>query len=319
LPELGPSTITAKASSAGGRGTWLSRRECIELPLVGALAIIAACSEGMNEKTPTTPGAREALDLLYRPGSSHDKHRLDVFMPPVPRAPVVHFVHGGYWVSGDRKGGGHGAGLYASIGRALVSRGIGCVIQSYRLAPEVGIDGILDDVMAALSWTERHIAEHGGDPSRIFMMGHSAGGHIAALIAADDSLHEMRGMRREDVRGCIALSAIWDVEDMADTQGTAFGESVTLPVFGEDRARWRARSPMQHLDAETTPMLIAVGERDFPYMIPQAEHAHDKLAAAGHDASHAVIPGNSHMDMVLRFGDERDNMTDRVAAFVKAH
>jgi acetyl esterase/lipase len=278
--------------------------------LAGALGALLGC----RDEPPASPSAaaRETLDVRYLPGSESPKHRLDVFAPATPGAAFVHFVHGGYWVSGDKGGGGHGAGLYASIGRALSARGIGCVLQSYRLASEVGIDGMVEDVLAALAWTTAHAVEHGGDAARIFVMGHSAGGHLAALAASDPSL------RRPDVRlaGCIALSAIWDVEDMAATQGEGFNADVTYRVFGRDAAVWRARSPLTHLGAATPPMLVAVGERDFGYLVPQARRAYDKLRAAGAPAELLVVPDHSHMDLVLGFGSGDDDMALPVASFV---
>lgn len=250
-------------------------------------------------------------DVVYVAGSAHPKHRLDLYPPIREPAPFVHFVHGGYWVSGDKDGGGHGAGLYASIGHALAARGVGCVIQSYRLAPEVALDGMVSDVRAALAWSASHIARHGGDASRLFLMGHSAGGHLTALLAADPA------RRPAGVRGYIPLSAIWDVADMHAKHDAGFNAGVTYPVFGRDRETYAAQSPMRYLGADTPPILIAIGSDDFPYMIPQAEQAHAALAAAGNDAAALVhLNGNDHMDMVQRFGAADDNMTELVSRFV---
>lgn len=245
--------------------------------------------------------------MLYVPGSSHPKHRLDVYAPTIDGAPFVHFVHGGYWTSGDKNGGGHGPGLYASIGEALAAAGIGSVIQSYRLAPEVGIVDMVDDIRAAIAWTVENVKRHRGDPERVFMMGHSAGGHLVALLGADPA------RRPKGVRGYIPLSAIWDVADMHDRHPAGFNRSVTYPVFGESVDAFREHSPATYLSDDTPPMLIAVGSRDFPYMIPQAETARAALT----DAELVTIAGNTHMDMVQRFGAPQDNMTPLVADFVR--
>ncbi len=258
-------------------------------------------------------------DILYRPGSDHPKHHLDVVMPAgASGVPVVHFIHGGYWVGGDRRYQYLLTGLYHSIGIALAKRGIGTVIQSYRSARDVGIDGLVDDVLAALRWTEEHVAELGGDPARLFVMGHSAGGHVAALIASDDSLHHARGMSPDQVRGTIALSAVWDIADMHATHSDRFNREHTFPVFGRDPTVYPRHSPAHHLGPATRPLLILVGERDYPYLIPQARAAADKLRAAGNPAASDVIAGNDHAAMVLRFGAKDDNLTDRVVAFIGA-
>ncbi len=294
----------------------LCRRTFLTLPW-----LIGACRESTEvvraQPNVDAPTASESStlrpstrDVAYLPGSTHDKHRLDIYAPAVGPAPFVHFVHGGYWISGDKNGGGHGAGLYASLGRALAARGIGCVVQSYRLAPEVGIQEMVSDVASAVAWSTANLAQFGGDPKRVFMMGHSAGGHLVALLAADPA------RRPAGVRGTIAISAIWDVGDMAANNSAEFNSKVTYPVFG--RNDHEAVSPMHFLSAQTPPLLIAHGERDFRYLIPQAKRAHDRLHAKGHRARLVEVAGNDHMAMVRNFGSERDNMTPLVASFVSS-
>ncbi len=244
--------------------------------------------------------------IAYLP-DGHPRHRLDVFPPKSP-GPVVLFVHGGYWVSGDR-------GLYAPLGRALASRGVLAVIPSYRLAPETNIDGILADVLAALAWTETHARDHGGDPERLYLMGHSAGGHVAALLASDPDRQRAAGLDPARVRGFIALSPILDVPDMADKNDAEFNDEVTLPTFGPDPDKRRAASPMAHFSAATAPLLLAVGENDFGYLIPQARGGRDKLRSAGAPLTYREMAGYDHMDMVQRMGDA-DGIGREVMAFI---
>lgn len=259
-------------------------------------------------------------DVVYVPGSSNPKHRLDVYAPAgAKQRPVVHFVHGGYWIEGDKDFHAALTGLYGSIGVALAKRGIVTVVQSYRLSPEASIAGIVDDVMAGLRWTEQHAGEHGGDPARLFMMGHSAGGHLVALAGSDESLHRSRGMDPRAVRGYIPLSAVWDIGGMADAHDAAWNAQVTIPVFGADRARWAERSPLDRLHAGMQPFFVVVGEHDYPFLLPQADRARDRLRDLGVTVEHAVVPGNDHAAMVLRFGARGDNVSDRVAAFIDAH
>jgi acetyl esterase/lipase len=259
-----------------------------------------------------------ARDVVYVAGSRHPKHRLDVYAPAgASGAPVIHFVHGGYWVEGDKDFLAAITALYGSVGVAMAKRGVVTVVQSYRLSPEVAIDAIVDDVMKGLRWTEEHAREHGGDPGRLFMMGHSAGAHLVALAGADEALHRSRGMDPRAVRAYIPLSAVWDVSGMHDAHDAAWNARVTLPVFGPDRARWAERSPLAILRAGAPPFLVLVGDRDFPYMIPQAERARDRMKELGVDVEHRVIPGNDHAGMVLKFGASDDNVSDVVAAYVE--
>lgn len=256
-------------------------------------------------------------DVVYVAGSNNPRHRLDVYAPKDARgAPVVHFVHGGYWVEGGKDFYALATGLYGSIGMALAKRGIVTVVQSYRLSPEVGIEGIVDDVMAALRWTEEHASEHGGDPRRVFMMGHSAGGHLVALLGAEEALHRSRGMDPHAVRGYVALSAVWDVAGMHDAHGAEWNAKVTVPVFGARPDQWAERSPLGLLRAGMQPFLIVVGARDFPYMMPQAERARDRLRELASEARYVVIPNTDHAGIVLGFGAADDKVTAPVVDFV---
>jgi acetyl esterase/lipase len=261
----------------------------------------------------------EHRGIRYRPSSSNPKHQLDIFAPENARgAPVVHFVHGGYWVGGDKDYHTWLTGLYGSVGRSLAARGLVTVIQSYRLVPEVTFEQLQDDVMAGLRWTEEHVGDYGGDPTKIVMMGHSAGGHLVALAGADDSVHTRRGMNPDAVRGYIPISAVWDVGDMHATQNAAFHERVTYRVFGRDPATWARSSPLERLVAKPRhPFLIMIGDRDYPYLIPQAERARAKLITLGAEPRFHTARGNDHDAMVLAFASRDDNLSQPIVDFVR--
>ncbi|MBX3226666.1 MAG: alpha/beta hydrolase [Labilithrix sp.] len=249
-------------------------------------------------------------DVTYVEGSTNPKHRLDVYAPKDARgAPVVHFVHGGYWKQGDKSYYALATGLYGSVGEALARRGIVTVVQSYRLTPEVAIDGILDDVLAAMRWTTAHAEEYGGDPKRLYTMGHSAGGHLVALIGTDEAL-------ARDVRGTIVLSGVWDVEHMSEDLSADFNAKVTHRTFGTDRAEWKKRSPIERLHPGMAPYFVVVGERDYEYMIPQARRAREELTALGMPPKYVELRDTDHAGVVLAFGARNDPLSDEVAAFV---
>jgi len=242
-------------------------------------------------------------DIVYRPGSSHPKHRLDLYPAAAKGAPIAIFVHGGYWISGDRRAPEHGPGLYQSVGEALARRGVTTIIPSYRLAPEVGIAAMHDDVVRAIAWV-RGRADL-GDRDRLALVGHSAGGHLAALAACRP---------RSGVAAVGVLSGIWDVADMRAKQPPSFNRAVTMPVFGSGRdAAW---SPLSHLDHAPARWLVAIAEHDFGYMIPQAEAADRALRARSRSARLLRAEGYDHLDMVRRLGTEDDRIGDAIAALL---
>lgn len=255
-------------------------------------------------------------NLGYLAGSYHPKHRLDLYRPKGKKKyPVVVFFHGGYWSSGDKDYYQAFTGLYANVGVALARNGVGAAIANYRLAPVTGIDGIMDDAAAAVSWVQKHVGDYDGDPASVFVMGHAAGGHIAALLAAEPDRLKKAGVPLEHVKGFICMSAIYDVAAMADANDASFRETVTKPVFGntlEALPRW---SPIAHFRLGTPPILMLTAERDFVYVLQQAERAQRTLEELHAQPVAFRIPGYNHMDMVMKFGRGKDEALSRVLDF----
>ena len=127
------------------------------------------------------PEVEQTKDISYCEGLAEDvaKHKLDIYVPKgKTNAPVLFFVHGGAWKSGDRSN-------YVPLGNRYAREGVITVVPSYRLAPKHPHPAQIEDVAAAFAWTVRHIAEYGGDTNRIYAAGHSAGGHLVALLGLD--------------------------------------------------------------------------------------------------------------------------------------
>src|SRR3954453_21256250 len=137
----------------------------------------AACSPigALNALAPRR-GLRVTRGLRYAPG---ERHELDIHAPVgAVRAPVVVFIYGGGWREGDRS-------LYRFVGAALAARGFLTVVPDYRVFPAVRFPSFIQDAAMAVAWTRVHVARYGGDPGQVFLMGHSAGAHIAAMLALD--------------------------------------------------------------------------------------------------------------------------------------
>lgn len=146
-------------------------------------------------------------NISYAKGQSASSkaQKLDVYVPPAatgPR-PVVVFVHGGGWTSGSK-------GQYRFVAEALSTRGYVVVIPAYRLYPQARFPGFVEDAAQAVAWTHEHIAEFGGDPAQLFLMGHSAGAHIAAMLTYDERFLRTAGVEPSAVAGFIGLAGAYD-------------------------------------------------------------------------------------------------------------
>src|SRR5438309_43807 len=159
-----------------------------------------------------TPSVEVKRDIIYVEAKSEDaaKHKLDLYAPKDKKsAPVFFFIHGGAWRSGDRS-------LYFPLGNRFAKEGVLTVIPSYRLAPKNPHPAQIEDVAAAFAWTVQHIAEHGGDTNRIYVGGHSAGGHLSALLALDDRQLKRHNLTSKAIRGTISMSGVFDLVAIGD-------------------------------------------------------------------------------------------------------
>lgn len=243
-------------------------------------------------------------DLLYIEGSRNPKHRLDLFVPrqtaPENLRPVLLFVHGGFWKNQDRRYYRPLTGLYWNIGYAFAQRGYVTAVVSYRLFPETKIAGQREDVTSAARWLSKNAHIYGGDPERLFVMGHSAGGHLAALTGVD-------GTPR--VRAVAALSPILDIADLARRDPPEFDHVQVDAVFGDNAEDWKAHSPSHVRNRNSPPMIVVAGSRDYDFILDQG-----RRQAAQPGCSYVEIDGYDHADMVLNL-DRDDAVTATVADF----
>ena len=216
----------------------------VALPLL--LLALAGCSPltALNALSPG--GASEvSADIAYGDGP---RRKLDVYRPKDARGPVpvVVFFYGGNWVGGERAD-------YAFVGRALASRGIVAVIADYRLYPEVSYPDFLKDVAQAVAWAAREAGRYGGDPKRLYVMGHSAGAYNVAMIALDQRWLAAQGMSPSDLRGWIGLAGPYDFLPIENP--------TTKPVFHFPDTP-RESQPIRHVTAAAPPSLLIAARSD---------------------------------------------------------
>jgi len=212
----------------------------------GLLCLLMGCSplKVLNALTPGGTFSRTA-DISY---GSDPRNRLDVYTPThaANDAPVVVFFYGGSWNSGSRS-------EYSFVGEALASRGIVAVLADYRLYPQVHYQGFLEDSASAVGWTREHIGEYGGDASRLYVMGHSAGGYNAAMLALDPKWLASVGMKPSMLRGWIGLAGPYDFLPIENPD--------VKPVFYFPNSPPDSQ-PINHVSAASPPALLIAATDD---------------------------------------------------------
>lgn len=210
---------------------------------------------------------------------------LDVYRPrPAPgSAPLVVFFYGGSWQNGSR-------GRYAFAGRALAARGAVAVVPDYRLYPAVRFPAFMEDAADAVGWARAHAARLGADPRRVFVMGHSAGAQIAALLATDPRWLARVGLAPADLAGAIALSGPHDVrpEGYPDLED----------LFGP-RDTWPQARPVNYADAADPPFLVVHGAADGTVWPAHSEELARRLRGAGVPVRLRLYPGVGHVRPLL--------------------
>lgn len=187
---------------------------------------------------------RKTLGVAYGEG---ERRKLDVYAPPDAReAPVVVFFYGGSWRGGSRE-------RYAFVGHALAARGIVTVIPDYRVYPEVSYPDFLVDSAQAVAWVLREAGAHGGDAQRVFVMGHSAGGYNAAMVALDARWLEAAGSRPGVLAGWIGLAGAYEFLPIINPR--------VKPVFHHPDTPPESQ-PIVHASADSPPALLISAAQD---------------------------------------------------------
>ncbi|MEP4378047.1 MAG: alpha/beta hydrolase [Alphaproteobacteria bacterium] len=210
--------------------------------------------------------------------------RIEVFAPRRPNGTILVAFPGGGWTNAYKEFMSHMAPAMVESGAILVTAG-------YRLAPDDIFPACADDCGAAVVKARDAAAKLGGDPDRIFLTGHSAGGHLAALLAVTSSGTEPTetgafGLSPGDIRGCMPISGSYDL--------TPAGGYSNRPRFLGRPGNERLASPIHRIGASALPFLLAIGENDFPHLVAQADAFAAALDARGVDLERITLAGEDH-------------------------
>lgn len=253
-------------------------RALTRLITIATTAFASGCSNLMFSiaNAPTHFGSyKRTVDLAY---SVDHRQRLDVYAPEgAQRRPIVIFWYGGSWVTGSKTN-------YRFVGAAFAARGFITVIPDYRLYPQIKFPTFVEDGAQAVAWVQQHAHEFGGDPTRIVLMGHSAGAHEAALLALDRRYLQQAGANPAFIVGLIALSGPYELTPNSELLHTIFAE----PYQPND---WQ---PVRYVDAHSPPALLFHGGNDEVVIHEHANRLESAYARAGVPLEKIIYTGRGH-------------------------
>ncbi len=276
------------------RRLWMLLATAFALPACSAFTLLNATisEDGFTVK----PGIRYGPDV---------RHGLDIYVPKQRKGPlpVVVFFYGGSWRGGNRAD-------YLFVAEALTSRGYVTIVPDYRLFPDVRFPAFVEDGAKAVRWVLDHVADFGGDPDRLYLMGHSAGAHIAAMLTLNEGYLAAVGVPENSIRGTIGLAGPY-----------AFYPSRTAnvaPIFAH-LADENAARPIRFVDGDEAPMLLLHGKDDDTVFVFNTVNLSKAVRDAGGSARHIIYPDVGHLGILLAlarpFNDIAPVLND-AAAFI---
>ena len=247
-----------------------------------------AAMEGHNKRVVANFDCRLDVEFGDRPGE-----KLDIW-PGRGGSPILLFIHGGYWRAFDKN-------MFSFVAERFVEAGASVVLNNYDLCPDVTMDEITRQNRAALAWIYQNAASFGGDPGRIHVTGHSAGGHLTAMLMATE--WQEYGLPFDVVNGAVPLSGLYDLEPL---RLSYLNQDLRM-----DEAETRRNSPIHHLPKRMPPTVVAVGGGETDEFRRQSRIYTDACRAAGFDVSYLEV---GHCDHVHAAGEYRNKLSPLTAA-----
>jgi len=266
----------------------------------------ASAAEDKKATKSETFEVKTIKNISYNDAKDADKnkHKLDLYLPKDQKDfPVLFFVHGGAWRAGDRRGMGR-------LGNMFAKHGIGTVAISYRLSPKVKHPAHIQDVAKAFAWTYKNIGKYGGKADQIFISGHSAGGHLVALLATNPSYLKAEKLDVTNIKGAIPLSGIYTIRPNERMKS----------VFGMDKEECKTASPMEYVKGKHPPFLIAYASQDLAMIPRMSEQFCKALKGAKCEVECMKVEDRNHGTILGKaVTNDDDPLTQAMLKFIAKH
>ena len=265
-----------------------------------SLAFLVVAAVRADDKKPSYE-VEVRKGISYHTGKDADavRHKLDLYLPKGAKDyPVFFFIHGGGWANGSKDG-------FAAHGKTFASNGIGFVAINYRLTPVVKHPDHVKDVAEAFTWVVKNLGKDRADTKRIFVGGHSAGGHLAALLATDESYLKAHKLGLTNIKGVVPISGVFDVT--SDRMSRIFGD--------EDNRK--AASPMTHIGDKLPPFLVLYADKELGNLGKQAEEFAEAVKEKKGKVEVKMIKDRDHGTIMRNAAKADDEVTKAIFAFIR--
>ena len=275
------------------------------LLIINLVTMLMGCAplSALNTLVPES-GFSVTRDIVF---SNFPRDKLDVYQPTSTASastlkPVVVFFYGGAWDSGEKSS-------YLFVAEALTSRGYVVVVPDYRLYPEVTFPAYMDDAARAVKWTFDNVAKYGGDPDKLFVMGHSAGAQLAALLAYDATYLDRAAIDKRRIRGVVSLAGPLDFLPLTEAKMEFI---FPVPVRRESQ-------PINFITGKEPPTLLLHGTADTRVGIHNSRNLAARITERGGVVETTYYPEIGHVGLLLALAAPLRNgkpVLDRVAKFI---
>lgn len=243
-------------------------------------------------------GAR--VDLPYGEGS---REKLDYFYGGDPNGPVLVYIHGGYWQGGDKN-------MYSFITEAFITHGVSVVVLNYNLTPSVRMGQIPPQIRKAIAWTYNNSDQLGFSKDKIFVMGHSAGGHLTAMMMATDWKSVDQKLPTDLIRGGIPVSGVFELEPIVHT---SLNNGPQMDI-----AEAIAESPAFIPPVTNAPQLVVVGGGETSEFLRQSDDYAAKYATPDRLIERYTVPNDDHFDELERLAEDDSGFFNKTMQLISS-